>query len=307
MKSWLVRFGQMMELVRFSHTVFALPFAILSTLMALAVPLPSGESLHWNWRHWAGILLCMVMARTAAMAFNRLVDERLDAANPRTAKRHLPAGLIRRSEAIGLTIFCSVGFVASTLLFWPNWLPLAASLPVLVFLLGYSLAKRFTSASHLWLGIALSLAPICAWVAVRGEAVVAVPSDLNPALLLALALAFWVAGFDIIYACQDATFDRKAGLHSVPAKFGVLGALRIAAGLHAATVVVFAILPWLSPELNLGWLYYSAILGIGLLLLFEHWLVSADDLQRVGIAFFHVNAIISVVVLVAAGCDCLLG
>ncbi len=296
-----------MELVRFSHTIFALPFAILATIMATAVPLRSGELPQWNGRQWVGIILCMVMARTAAMAFNRLVDQRIDAANPRTASRHLPAGLMRRSEALGLTMFSSVGFVVSTFLFWPNWLPLAASLPVLVFLLGYSLAKRYTSASHLWLGMALSLAPICAWVAIRGEAVLENPSDLNPALLLAIALAFWVAGFDIIYACQDATFDRNTGLHSVPAKFGVLGALRIAAALHAATVVVFAMLPWLSPELNLGWLYYSAILGIGVLLVFEHWLVSPDDLQRVGIAFFHVNAIISVVVLVAAGCDCLLG
>jgi 4-hydroxybenzoate polyprenyltransferase len=297
----------MLELVRFSHTIFALPFALLATLMAIRVPLPQGGSADFGLRQFAGILLCMTLARTAAMAFNRLVDHRLDQANPRTANRHLPAGLMGRGEVLGLTLFSAIGFVLATLLFLPNRLPLLLSLPVLGFLLGYSLAKRFTAAAHLWLGVALSIAPICAWVAIRGEAVIAHPTDLIAPLVLAVAVALWVAGFDIIYACQDAKYDVSAGLHSIPAAFGIAAALRIAAGLHLAMVIALAILPWTAPVLGLGPLYYGAVFGIAMLLWYEHRLVRPDDLARVGMAFFHINAIISVVLLGAAGVDCWLG
>ncbi|XZE51351.1 4-hydroxybenzoate octaprenyltransferase [Planctomycetaceae bacterium SH139] len=298
------RFRMLLELVRFSHTIFALPFAALATVMAFRIPLITGETPLLRWRDLAGVLLCMVFARTAAMAFNRLVDERFDAANPRTAGRHLPAGLLRRSEAIGLTIATSLGFLASTLLFLPNQLPLFLSLPVLGFLLGYSLAKRFTSAAHLWLGVALSLAPVSAWIAIRGETVLANPWDLIAPVVLGTAVALWVSGFDIIYACQDAQFDRENGLHSVPARLGVRGALRVSAGLHAGTMLVLASLPTLAPELTLGWLYYLAVLGIAGLLWYEHRLVSPDNLEQVGIAFFNVNAVISLVMFIAAGLDC---
>ena len=224
------RLQMMLELVRFSHTIFALPFALLATVMALRVPLAGGATPQFRWQDLLGILACMVSARTAAMAFNRLADQRFDAANPRTAGRHLPAGLMGRGEAALLTMVSCLGFVAATLLFLPNWLPLALSIPVLLFLLGYSLAKRFTAAAHLWLGVALSLAPVCAWLAIRGQAVVSSPLDLVPPLVLAVAVALWVTGFDIIYSCQDAGFDQQVGLHSVPARFGVAGGLRIAAG-----------------------------------------------------------------------------
>lgn len=304
MRALLARARMLLELIRFSHTIFALPFAVLATVMAVRVPLSSGAPPAVRPQDLLGILACMILARSAAMAFNRVVDQKFDAANPRTAKRHLPAGLLRRGEAIGLTVVCSVGFIASTLLFLPNRLPLFASLPVLLFLLGYSLAKRFTSAAHLWLGIALSLAPICAWVAVRGEEVWRVPTDLWPPTILAAAVALWVAGFDIIYACQDEAFDRQAGLRSVPARWGARGALRWAAAAHAAMVGVLVALPLVSPVLGLGWLYYAAVIGIAGLLWYEHRLVRPDDLERVGIAFFHVNAVVSVVLLLAAGIDC---
>lgn len=297
----------MLEMIRFSHTIFALPFAVLATLMALRVPFPSGGAPAARLSDFVGILACMVLARSAAMAFNRVADQRYDEANPRTAKRHLPAGLIGRGEAIAMTVICSLGFVAATLLFLPNRLPLYASLPVLMFLLGYSLAKRFTAAAHLWLGVALSLAPVCAWVAIRGEAVLTAPADLLPPLILAAAVALWVTGFDIIYACQDEAFDRRVGLHSVPARLGVRGALRVAAAAHGGMIAALVALPALSPVLGLGWLYYAAVLGIAALLWYEHHLVRPDDLERVGVAFFNVNAIVSLVLLLAAGIDCWMG
>jgi 4-hydroxybenzoate polyprenyltransferase len=305
----LRRLRMMLELVRFSHTIFALPFAILATVMAFKVPLPDGQLPQFRWWDLLGILLCMVCARTSAMAFNRWIDHRFDAANPRTANRHLPAGLMSRSEVLGLVLITSIGFVASTLVFLPNRLPVVFSIPVLLFLLGYSLAKRFTAAAHLWLGIALSLSPICAWVALRGFGLQqALPGefamDLLPPIVLAVAIALWVTGFDIIYACQDAAFDAAAGLHSVPAKFGIAGGLKIAAVLHAAMVLALLMLPWTSSELGLGKIYYSAITGIAGLLWYEHRLVKPQDLQRVGVAFFNVNAIVSVVLLIAATVDC---
>ena len=309
MRGPLRRLRMMLELVRFSHTIFALPFAVLATVMAFKVALPDGQYPQFRWWDMTGILLCMVCARTAAMAFNRWIDHRFDASNPRTANRHLPAGLMSRSEVLGLVLITSIGFVAATLLFLPNRLPVIFAVPVLLFLLGYSLAKRFTSAAHVWLGVALSLSPICAWVAIRGFGLQQLmpdefAMDLLPPAVLAIAIALWVTGFDIIYACQDAAFDVEAGLHSVPAKFGVAGALRIAAVLHGAMVVALLVLPWTSAELGLGRLYYSAIIGIAGLLWYEHRLVKPQDLQRVGVAFFNVNAIVSVVLLVAAGLDC---
>lgn len=299
----LTRLGLMLGLIRFSHTIFALPFAVLAAVLALRVPFPGGETPSLRFRDAAGILLCMVFARSAAMAFNRLVDHQIDAGNPRTAGRHLPAGLLKRGEVWGFTLFCCAGFILSTLFFWPNWIPLAASTPVLAFLLGYSLAKRFTWAAHFWLGIALSLAPICVWVALRGQAILAVPGDVLPSLVLAAAVATWVAGFDMIYACQDEQFDRKQGLNSVPAWLGTRGALRLAAACHAAMVGLLALLPLSSAALGLGAVYYGAIGLIALLLLYEHTLVRPDDLQRVNVAFFHVNAAISVWLLLAAWID----
>src|SRR3954454_9918054 len=185
----------LLGLVRFSHTLFALPFALLGAALAARGP----DGWHGRWRDWLGILLCMATARSAAMAFNRLVDRRIDALNPRTATRHIPSGQLSAASVLVFWAVCSAGFVASTLLFLPNRWPLMLSVPVLAWLCGYSFAKRFTSLAHVWLGSALMLAPIAAWVALRG--------DLRwPPVWLGLAVLFWVSGFDVIYACQDVEF-----------------------------------------------------------------------------------------------------
>jgi 4-hydroxybenzoate polyprenyltransferase len=273
------RFAQVrrfLELIRFSHTVFALPFALLSAVLAW-------RTVEFRWRDLAGILLCMVFARSASMAFNRIADRRIDAKNPRTAGRHLPAGLLSLRAAVLFTIACAAGFIASTLLFLPNRLPLVLSVPVLAFLCGYSYAKRWTPLAHYWLGAALMLSPIAAWIAIAGDVA-------WPPVLLGLAVFFWVGGFDIIYACQDVEFDRLQRLSSVPARFGVPRALRIAALSHLLTV---ACLLGLWSTAHLGALFLVSVIAVALLLAYEHWLVRPDDLTRVNMAFFNVNAIIS--------------
>lgn len=274
---------KLLELVRFSHTLFALPFALLAAALAWADETFRREDL-------AGILLCMVFARSAAMAFNRLADRHIDAKNPRTAGRHLPAGTLTVAAVWAFTLACCGGFVASTLLFYfrdpPNPWPLYLCGPVLVFVLGYSLAKRVTSLAHFWLGAALSLAPIAAWIAVKGLVDLTVPA------LLGGAVAFWVAGFDILYACQDAEFDAAEGLHSVPARFGVRASLRIAAACHAGMFGLLVALYFASP--HLGAVYLAGLAAVGALLVYEHRLVRPDDLARVNRAFFHVNGVISV-------------
>ena len=300
---------RLLEMIRFSHTIFALPFALLAAVMAWTTPTPTRESVAFEWRQLGGILICMVGARSAAMAFNRLVDKRIDAENPRTAGRHLPSGQLSVMSVVLFTLIASAIFVAGTVLFLPNPWPLRLALPVLAFLFGYSYAKRWTAAAHWWLGIALMLAPICAWIALRGLIVSRHPADLVPSLLIGLAVMLWVSGFDIIYACQDASFDREAGLHSVPAQVGVAGALRIAAICHLLMVATLAALPTLAAiagtPLSLGWIYYTAIAMVAVLLVYEHALVRPDDLTRVNIAFFQVNAIVSIGLLAAASLDLL--
>ena len=296
----------LLEMIRFSHTLFALPFALLAAVMAWTTPLPGATvPPAFRWLHLLGILICMVGARSAAMAFNRLVDRQIDTDNPRTKMRHLPAGTLSVASVWAFTAASSLLFVAGTLLFLPNWLPLALALPVLVFLLGYSYTKRFTLLAHFWLGAALMLAPVCAWIAIRGEVLLGQPADLLPALILGGAVLAWVAGFDIIYACQDAEFDRKSHLKSVPAALGIVGALRLAAASHLLTLVLLAILPWLCPQVPLGWIYGLGIAAVALLLLYEHALVRPDDLTRVNAAFFNVNVIISVGLFVVGAVDLL--
>jgi len=273
----------LLELIRFSHTLFALPFALLAAAMAWAA---DGSEAAFRWQDLAGILVCMATARSAAMAFNRIVDRRLDALNPRTQARHLPAGLLSVRAAVVFTALSGLGFIAGTLLFLPqNPIPLAASVPVLAFLLAYSYTKRFTLLSHFWLGTALMLAPLAAWVAIRAELFA------WPPVLLGLAVLLWVAGFDIIYACQDAAFDKEARLRSVPVAFGIAGALRIAALCHLGTVAMLLSIPFVYPPF--GAVYFSGVASIALLLIYEHSLVKPDDLRRVNQAFFHVNAIVS--------------
>ena len=274
----------LLELIRFSHTVFALPFALTSA--ALAWKKPPGFHL----LQLVGILLCMVLARSAAMAFNRLADRRYDAANPRTAARHLPAGLLSPAPVWAFTLACAAGFVASTAIFltFDNPWPLYLSVPVLLFVGAYSYTKRFTALAHFWLGASLFLAPVAAWIAVRG---VQLPEMATP-LLLGGAVLFWVAGFDILYACQDADFDRKAKLHSIPAALGVAASLRVALLCHLVMLALLFGLYAASPDL--GWIYLAGVIATAALLAYEHWLVRPDDLTRVNQAFFQVNGIISV-------------
>ena len=267
-----------LELIRFSHTIFALPFAILAAVLAWVQPGTEFRS-----RDVVGILLCMIFARSAAMAFNRLVDRDIDAQNPRTAVRHIPAGLLSVKAVTLFTMISSAAFVATTLIFLPKTLPIALSVPVLLFLLSYSYAKRWTSLCHYWLSAALMMSPVAAWIAVRDE------FAMMPALLAGV-IFFWVGGFDIIYACQDASFDKEQNLHSIPARFGIAGALRIAFVSHLITI---GMLFFLWSQAQLGQVFLLGMIGISGLLLYQHWLVKADDLRRVNMAFFNVNAVIS--------------
>jgi 4-hydroxybenzoate polyprenyltransferase len=286
-RGMLTRIRHFLELVRFSHTLFALPFALLAAVMAWAAREPAFRPAPFCWTDVAGILVCMATARSAAMAFNRLADRRLDALNPRTRGRHLPTGALTVAGVTAFTAVSALGFVAGTLLFWPNWIPLAASVPVLLFLMGYSFAKRFTAFSHWWLGAALALSPVAAWVAIRGE----MELIAWPPVVLGAAVLLWVAGFDIIYACQDYHFDVSMRLRSLPARVGIPAALRMAALCHLGMVVVLAALPLAYPEF--GAFYLTGIAGIAVLLVYEHSLVRPDDLSRVNQAFFQVNAVVS--------------
>ena len=286
------RTRQLLEMIRFSHTLFALPFALLAAALAWRT---KGA---FSWLDLAGILLCMVFARSTAMAFNRLADRHIDALNPRTAGRHLPSGQLSVAAVWAFTLLSAAGFVAATLLFLlaepPNLWPLRLAVPVLLFLCAYSYTKRFTSLAHFWLGASLLLAPLSAWIAIRGIASLA---DLLTPLVVGLAVFFWVSGFDIIYACQDADFDRRAGLSSIPARLGVRASLRLAAGCHFVMLGLLVALYWAASP-YLGWLYLAGVAAIAALLLYEHALVRPDDLSRVNQAFFQVNAVISVGLLV---------
>lgn len=295
---------KMLELVRFSHTIFALPFALLAAVMAWTAS-STADTFAWRWQDLVGILLCMVTARSWAMAVNRIADRKLDAGNPRTAGRHLPSGQLSLASVVTFAIVCFVGFVAATLLFLPhNPLPLYLSVPVLLFLAGYSFTKRFTSLAHFWLGTALMLSPICAWVAIRGQQVLADPADLLPSVVLGGSVLLWVAGFDIIYACQDVESDRAAGLFSVPSRIGIPAALRVAAVCHLGTVVLLGLLAVVG---DFGWIYVAGVVLIALLLAWEHHLVRPDDLSRVNVAFFNANAAVSIGIFVVGSLDLWLG
>jgi 4-hydroxybenzoate polyprenyltransferase len=291
----LTRIRHLLEMIRFSHTLFALPFALLAAMMAWRVGRGARPPAAFQWRDLAGLLICMAGARSAAMAFNRLADRRWDALNPRTAHRHLPAGLLSVGSVTAFTVAASLLFVAGTLCFLPrNPIPLYTAVPVLAFLFGYSFTKRFTAFSHFWLGAAMGLAPLAAWVVVRAQIA-------WPPLLLAGAVALWGAGFDMIYACQDVQFDRQAGLYSLPARWGVVPALRCAALCHLGMVLLLAALPLVYPWF--GRLYLAGIAAIAGLLVYEHRLVRPDDLTRVNRAFFHVNVVVSVGLFALAAVD----
>ena len=266
------------RMIKFSHSVFALPFALASAAVA------SGGRVPWRELPW--IVIAMVGARSAAMGFNRLADQAIDARNPRTAGRELPRGVLSRREVwlfVGLSALALIGAAAML-----NPLCLILSPVALLVVLGYSYTKRFTAFSHLVLGLALSIAPVGAWLAVRGR------FDAAP-VILALAVLCWVAGFDTIYSCQDVDFDRREGLRSIPARLGIRRALTVARVLHVAAVILLAALYTRAPFHPV---YLAGVAAVAALLVYEHSLVSADDLSRVDAAFFAVNGWISVGYLV---------
>jgi 4-hydroxybenzoate polyprenyltransferase len=268
-----------LEMIKFEHSVFALPFALTGALLAFRethlAPRVFGEKLVW-------IVMAMVGARSAAMAFNRILDARIDARNPRTRMRHIPAGILSAGFAWGFVIVSALVFLAAARTLNPLCLKLAPlALALVIF---YSFTKRFTSFSHLVLGLSLGVAPAAAWIGVTGS--------LDPRILwLTAAVTFWTAGFDVIYSCQDYEFDRSAGLFSLPRQFGIAGALWIARLFH---IVMIGCLLALAASFQLGWLALAGIGAVVLLLLYEHSLVKANDLSRVNAAFFTVNGYVSV-------------
>ena len=291
---------RLLELIRFSHTLFALPFALLAAAMAWSANLRAKPPVPLRWLDLLGILVCMATARSAAMAFNRLADRRLDALNPRTRTRHLQTGVLGAGSVALFTVALLAG-VRGGHAAVPAAEPDSAvclACRCSVFLFGYSYSKRFTMLSHFWLGAALMLAPLAAWVAIRAELAWA-------PVVLGAAVMLWVAGFDIIYACQDLEFDRQMRLRSVPARFGLAGALRLAALCHLGMVVLLLLLPLVYD--GFGLIYLAGVAAIGLLLAYEHWLVRPDDLSRVNRAFFHVNAVVSIGLLVVGVVDLVLG
>jgi 4-hydroxybenzoate polyprenyltransferase len=275
-----------LEMIKWEHSIFALPFALCGAMLA-ASGLPTAHQLFW-------IVVAMVAARSAAMAFNRLVDSTIDAANPRTQMRALPAGHLSPAfVSTFVVVSCAAFVLASSQL---NRLTFVLSPVALAVLLLYSYTKRFTRFSHLVLGFALGIAPAAAWIAVRGS--------LDPRiLLLTAAVMFWVAGFDVLYACQDFEFDRSAGLHSIPRHVGIRNALWVARGFH---FVMLILLLALLPAFGLGKLALVGVIAVLALLLYEHSLVKSDDLSRLNAAFFTMNGVISVVFALFIGADVLL-
>jgi 4-hydroxybenzoate polyprenyltransferase len=270
------------ELVRFSHTVFALPFALASMVVA------ARGTRGWpGWRTFLLILAAMVCARTAAMGFNRIVDRKFDALNPRTAQRHLPAGQMSVTGAWWLVIGAAVGLMAAS--YFINRICFVLSPVALAVVFFYSFTKRFTSFSHFFLGLALALAPVGAWLAVTGKFA-------WPPVVLAMGVVFWLVGFDIIYATQDYEADKQHGLHSLPVRLGIPAALRFAQAAHGVMVAVLAAFGLIS---NLRVPYYMGLAVILACLLAQHRLARKQDVASINVAFFRMNAIISTVFLAA--------
>ena len=268
-----------LDAIKFEHTIFALPFAYVAMVLA-ADGWPGWPTLLW-------VTLAMAGARTLAMAVNRLADRFIDAANPRTARRHLPAGLLTPGPVVGAAVAAGALLLLSAYMLNPLCLALAPL--AVVFLVGYSYTKRFTWLSHWILGFTDGIAAAGGWIAVRG-------AFAPPVYVLWFALTVWIAGFDLIYACQDVEFDRRTGLHSVPARFGIPAALATARICHVLTIAAFALLGWM---MGLGWLYWLGVAVVAGLLVYEHSLVSPDDLSRLDVAFFNVNGYIAVILFLS--------
>ena len=272
-----------LEMIKWEHSIFALPFALTATLLA-ANGLPTGRAIAW-------ILVAMVAARSAAMAFNRWADAELDAANPRTRSRAIPAGLLSRQFVLGFTVLAVAVFLLAAAEL--NRLTLCLAPLVLVVLLGYSFLKRFTRWSHLGLGLALGLAPSAAWIAVRGSLDARI-------LVLTAAVTLWAGGFDVLYSCQDWEHDRAAGLHSLPQAAGIPAAFRAARAMHLAMLALLVWFAWLFHFHLFGWLGVAAV---SLLLAYEHSLVSPRDLTRLNAAFFTMNGVIATVFFAFVAAD----
>ena len=274
-----------LEMIKFSHTVFALPFALTGAFLA-ASGLPSGRQVLW-------IIMAMAGARTAAMGLNRLIDAEIDAKNPRTAKRAIPAGLIGKGATLVFIAAATLLLLFAAMMLNPLCLKLS---PVAIFFLVlYSFCKRFTSLAHVVLGICLAAAPMGAWIAIRG-------SIDTPALILGGIVLFWVAGFDILYALQDLDFDRAAGLHSIPVALGVRGSLWAARLFH---LVMMGLLMQLFVIMHLGLLFLAGIVAAGAMLLYEHLLLKDGNLDRLDAAFFNMNGYISIAILAFTAADLL--
>ena len=271
--------------IKFQHTVFALPFAVMSAFIA-AEGMPEAIKLIW-------IIVCMACARSAAMAFNRIVDARLDMKNPRTKGRALPSGRVDVKSYWLFLIASSALFIFSAGML--NSLALYLSPVALVIVFFYSLTKRFTAYSHFWLGLAISVAPVGAWVAIREEI-----SFIS--LLLGAAVVFWLIGFDILYSCMDVEFDQRSNLKSIPQKFGIEKALRIAFASHGLMVLFLFVLLLFSNKL--GMLYLAGVVIVAGLLIYEHSLVSQEDLSKINIAFFNMNGVISIALMFFVIADC---
>ncbi|MDH5638241.1 MAG: putative 4-hydroxybenzoate polyprenyltransferase [Nitrospinota bacterium] len=271
------------EDIKIQHTLFALPFAIMSAFIAAQ---------GWpGWRLFGLILIAMFFVRSAAMAFNRLVDWRYDAGNPRTQARALPAGKATRAQYAIFVAACSIGFLATC--WFINMLAFYLSFFALAIVFFYSFTKRFTAYSHFFLGLALALAPVGAWVAVREEISLV-------SLIIGAAVVFWLAGLDTIYSCQDYAYDTQQGLNSIPGKFGVALALRLSSIFHAVMVVLLTLAAWMAP---LSWIYMTGVVFTGAMLWYEHSLVRPGDLSRVNVAFFNINGVISVGLMAFAIAD----
>ena len=271
--------------IKIQHTVFALPFAVMSAFLA-AGGMPEIKKLLW-------IIVCMLGARSAAMAFNRIVDARFDKENPRTRDRALPSGKINVGNYAVFLVASSALFIFSAWML--NSLAFYLSPVALVIVFFYSLTKRFTAFSHFWLGLAISIAPVGAWVAIREE--ISFTS-----LLLGAVVVLWLIGFDILYSCMDIEADRINRLHSIPQRFGIETALKMALASHAVMVVFLLVL--LEPTVLLGWVYLAGVVLVAGLLVYEHSLIKKDDLSKVNMAFFNVNGIISIGLMIFVIVDC---
>jgi len=282
MTSFWTKLKTTLEMIKFEHTLFALPFAFLGAVLA-ADGFPT-------WRQILWITIAMFGARSAAMTFNRIIDRRFDAENPRTANRELPSGKLSVSFAWAFFVFAVVLFEIAA--YSLNWLTFALSPVALLSVLGYSYAKRFTSFAHLILGWALAISPTAAWIAVRGAI------DSETPILLSLLVMMWTAGFDVLYACQDYEYDRKAGLRSIPARFGIKNSLWIARLFHFQAFIVLLLLYLVT---GLGWLALAGVGAVGALLVYQHALLKANDLSRMNAAFFTTNAFVSVILFATFG------